>query len=40
MTAFFENLEDAGIQENPDAFDFADDNEVGFADVAELLRRV
>ncbi|MEY7850482.1 glycoside hydrolase family 5 protein [Natrarchaeobius sp. A-rgal3] len=40
VTAFFEHLEDEGIQNNPDAFDFADDEDVGFADVVELLRRV
>ncbi|MEY7850480.1 endo-1,4-beta-xylanase [Natrarchaeobius sp. A-rgal3] len=40
VTAFFENLEDDGIQQNPHDFDFTANGEVGFADVVELLRAV
>ncbi|WP_206335457.1 glycoside hydrolase family 5 protein [Natronolimnobius sp. AArcel1] len=40
VTAFFENLEDGEIQDNPEAFDFAENDELGFADVVELLRQV
>ncbi len=37
VTAFFENLEDDAIQQNWADFDFAGTDEVGFADVVELL---
>ncbi|NGM70912.1 hypothetical protein G6M89_18210 [Natronolimnobius sp. AArcel1] len=40
VTAFFENLEDENIQNNPEAFDFAGDGEVGFADIVEMLNRI
>ncbi|MEY7850484.1 hypothetical protein AB7C87_14950 [Natrarchaeobius sp. A-rgal3] len=40
VTAFFENLDGDGVQNNPDAFDFAENDRVGFADVIELLRLV
>lgn len=40
VTAFFEHLEDDGVQNNPDAFDFDDDGRVGFGDVIDLLGRV
>ncbi|OVE83621.1 hypothetical protein B2G88_14410 [Natronolimnobius baerhuensis] len=40
VTVFFENLEDDAVQNNVDSFDFAGNGEVGFADVADLLRRV
>ncbi|NGM68835.1 pectate lyase [Natronolimnobius sp. AArcel1] len=40
VTVFFEHLEDEGVQNNPEAFDFAENDEVGFADVVALLRQV
>ncbi|OVE83627.1 cellulase family glycosylhydrolase [Natronolimnobius baerhuensis] len=40
VTAFFENLEDENVQGNPDAFDFAGDGEVSFADVVNMLNRI
>ncbi|OVE83594.1 hypothetical protein [Natronolimnobius baerhuensis] len=40
VTAFFENLEADEIQDNPEAFDFAENDDVGFSDVVELLRGV
>ncbi|NGM68836.1 twin-arginine translocation signal domain-containing protein [Natronolimnobius sp. AArcel1] len=40
VTAFFENLEDESVQNNPEAFDFAGNDEVSFADVVDLLRQV
>ncbi|MEY7850486.1 cellulase family glycosylhydrolase [Natrarchaeobius sp. A-rgal3] len=40
VTAFFENLDGDAVQENTGAFDFAENDGVGFADVIDLLRRV
>ncbi len=40
VTAFFENFEDDGIQDNPEAFDFTESGDVTFSDVAELLRQL
>lgn len=40
VTAFFEHLEDDPIQDNPEAYDFADNGKLGFSDVIDLLRRV
>ncbi|MEY7850483.1 twin-arginine translocation signal domain-containing protein [Natrarchaeobius sp. A-rgal3] len=40
VTAFFEHLDDDAVRNNPDAFDFAENHGVGFADVIDLLRRV
>ncbi|NGM68838.1 glycoside hydrolase family 5 protein [Natronolimnobius sp. AArcel1] len=40
VTAFFENFEDDGVQDNPEAFDFTDSGDVTFSDVAELLRQL
>lgn len=40
VTAFFENINDDAIENNSEAFDFADNGEIGFSDVIDLLRRV
>ncbi|NGM68839.1 endo-1,4-beta-xylanase [Natronolimnobius sp. AArcel1] len=40
VTAFFENLEDDAVQQNAEDFDFAGNDEIGFADVVDLLHDV
>ncbi|WP_049928115.1 cellulase family glycosylhydrolase [Halopiger goleimassiliensis] len=40
VQAFYEHIDDEGVQENPDAFDFDQDGSVSFADVLELLNRL
>ena len=40
VSAFFETIDSDGVQNNPEAFDFNGDGDVGFGDVVELLRDV
>jgi len=40
VSAFFEHLEDDAVQNNPDLFDFDENDRVGFGDVLDLLRRI
>ncbi|WP_049928117.1 cellulase family glycosylhydrolase [Halopiger goleimassiliensis] len=40
VEAFYEHLDADGVQKNPDAFDFDEDDNVSYADVLELLERL
>ncbi|WP_394328398.1 fibronectin type III domain-containing protein [Natrinema salaciae] len=40
VNALFDNLESEGVQDNPERFDFDENDRVGFTDVLELLRRI
>ncbi|WP_087714761.1 family 43 glycosylhydrolase [Natronolimnobius baerhuensis] len=40
VATLFEHLQDETVQDNPEYFDFAGNEEVGFSDVTELLRQV
>ncbi|WP_222915760.1 cellulase family glycosylhydrolase [Natrinema sp. SYSU A 869] len=40
VDSFFEHIESAGVQDNPEQFDFDENGRIGFSDVLELLRQV